>query len=297
MSTEVVSSLHLCFIIYFLLRETIYTTFDAFVMAHSSVILISFVVLNGFLAVLVTYNKRSVVNTLLRRANNIPSTNKGRREETHRVKAVLRDNNYPLSSIHNCERALTTQPAESNFNGFVVLPYVQGISEKIGRILNQQKVKVAYKPQQTINSLFPRPKELDDSDRQKSGIVYKISCTQCNFVYHGQTERSLKTRIVEHQKAVANFDQNSKVAGHVHLFGHIMKFENVEVVGFESSCHERLFLEAWHSTLDPNSGNDHILLPDGLQRHRASMNYMVTRASFASRYFHLRMTTNFVVIH
>ena len=66
------------------------------------------------------------------------------------------------------------------------------------------------------------PKELDNSDRQKSGngIVYKLSCTQCNFVYYGQTERSLKTRIVEHKKAVASFDQKSKVAGHVHLFGH-----------------------------------------------------------------------------
>ena len=98
--------------------------------------------------------------------------------------------------------------------------------------------------------------------RQKSGIVYKISCTQCNFVYYGQTERSLKTRIVEHKKAVATFDQNSKVAGHVHLFGHNMNFENVEVVGFESNYHERLFLEAWHSTLDPNSGNDPMLLPE-----------------------------------
>ena len=38
-------------------------------------------------------HKRSVVNTLLKRANNILSTNKGRREETQRVKAVLRDNN------------------------------------------------------------------------------------------------------------------------------------------------------------------------------------------------------------
>ena len=38
-----------------------------------------------------------------------------------------------------------------------------------------------------------------------------------------------------------------------------MNFEDVEVVGFESNYHERLFLEAWHSTLDPNAGNDHIL--------------------------------------
>ena len=80
-----------------------------------------------------------MVNTLLRRANNIPSTNKGRWEETQRVKAVLQDNNYPMSFIQNCERALTKQPTENNFNGFVVLPYVQGVSEKIGRILKQQK--------------------------------------------------------------------------------------------------------------------------------------------------------------
>ena len=41
-----------------------------------------------------------------------------------------------------------------------------------------------------------------------------------------------------------------------------MNFENVEVVGFESNYQERLFLEAWHSTLYPNSENDHILLPE-----------------------------------
>ena len=81
-------------------------------------------------------------------------------------------------------------------------------------------------------------------------------------MYYGQKERSLKTQIVEHKKAVASVDQNSKVAGHVHLFGHNMNFENVEVVGFEFNYHERLFLEAWHSSLDPNSGNNHILLPE-----------------------------------
>ena len=76
------------------------------------------------------YHKRSVVSTLLKRANNISSTNKGGREETQRVKAVPRENNYPMSFIQNCERALTKQPAENNFNGFVVLLYEQGVSEK-----------------------------------------------------------------------------------------------------------------------------------------------------------------------
>ena len=71
-----------------------------------------------------------------------------------------------------------------------------------------------------------------------------------------QTERSLNTRIGKHKKAVASFDQNSKAASHVHQFSHNMNFANVRVVGFESNYHERLFLEAWHPTLDPNAGND-----------------------------------------
>ena len=58
------------------------------------------------------------------------------------------------------------------------------------------------------------------------------------------------------------FDQNSKVASDVHHFSH-KNFEKDKVVGFEANYHERLFFEAWHSTLDPNAGNaDHILLPE-----------------------------------
>ena len=81
-------------------------------------------------------------------------------------------------------------------------------------------------------------------------------------MYYGQTERSVKTRTGEHKKEVAGFDQNSKVASHVHHFSHIMNFENVKVVGSEANYQERLFLEAWHSTLDPNARNDHIVLPE-----------------------------------
>ena len=57
-------------------------------------------------------------------------------------------------------------------------------------------------------------------------------------------------------------DHNSKVAAHVHQSNHIMNFENVSVVGLEANYHERLFLEAWHSTEDPNAGNDHIKIPE-----------------------------------
>ena len=138
-------------------------------------------------------HKRSVVKTLLLRASNIPSTSKGKREEAQRVKAVLRENNYPSGFIKECERALATKPSQPTTNGFVVLPYVRGVSERIGRVLKQQSLRVSFQPQRTINSLFPRPKQQDETDRPSSGIVYRINCSQCDFVYYGQTERALKT--------------------------------------------------------------------------------------------------------
>ena len=63
-------------------------------------------------------------------------------------------------------------------------------------------------------------------------------------MYYGLTERSLKTRIAKHKNAVASFDQNSKVASHVHQFSHNMNFANIKVGGVESNHHEQLFLEA-----------------------------------------------------
>ena len=64
---------------------------------------------------------------------------------------------------------------------------------------------------------------------------------------------------MEHKKAVAGFDQNSKVASHFHHFSHNVDLENVKVgVGFEANYHVGLFLEAWHSTLDPNAGHGNV---------------------------------------
>ena len=159
---------------------------------------------------------------------------------------VLRQIHYPSSFINGCERALSDPPTTTiTSNGFVVLLYVRGISERIGRILRQQQFKVVYKTKITINSLFPLPKEQNDADRPQSGIVYKISCTNCDFVYYGQTERQLKSRIAEHKKAFSLCDHNSKVACHVHENNHQMDFSDVKVVGHEANFQERLFLEAW----------------------------------------------------
>ena len=94
-------------------------------------------------------------------------------------------------------------------------------------------------------------------------IVYKINCSICDFSSYGQTNRALKIRIKEHKRAVQhNSDKNSKVAQHVEKYDPCMDFENAKIVSTVKNYHERLFLEAWYSQVDTNSGNDHIDIPN-----------------------------------
>ena len=50
------------------------------------------------------------------------------------MKAVLRGNNYPMTSsfINDCEKVLRiTKPTKPTTNGFVVLLYAQDVSERL----------------------------------------------------------------------------------------------------------------------------------------------------------------------
>ena len=54
------------------------------------------------------------------------------------------------------------------------------------------------------------------------------------------------------------FEHDSKISCHVHENDHKMDFGSVRVVAHEANFHKRLFMEAWMSIKDPQSGNDHI---------------------------------------
>ena len=166
-------------------------------------------------------HKRSVVNTLLHRAQKIPSTNAERSRERKHVIKVLRDNNYPPSFIRSCKSYHNSSRRDSSTNGsssastssaspFVVLPYVTSVSEKISRVLRNNGVKVGYKPINVLRTCSPRPKDKPPV-LQCRGVVYRVACVDCNFVYYGQTDRALETRLKEHKRAVRVGDNNSKV--------------------------------------------------------------------------------------
>ena len=93
-------------------------------------------------------------------------------------------------------------------------------------------------------------------------MVYKINCLDCKFVYIGQTDRDVRTRIKEYRRAVNKQDKNSKIAQHVNKQDHNMDFHITTIIDKAANYHKRLFLEAWYSQRKSNAGNNHIDIPD-----------------------------------
>ena len=64
--------------------------------------------------------------------------------------------------FRDCQKPVTTSNAldeREPATGFAVIPYIQGVTEPIKRILNSHNVKVAQKPFQTLGHIFAKPKD------------------------------------------------------------------------------------------------------------------------------------------
>ena len=78
---------------------------------------------------------------------------------------------------------------------------------------------MSYKPFHALRTCFPTLKD-KPSALQCRGVIYMVSCVDCNFVYYGQTNRALVTRLNEHKRAVRVGDSKSKIAQHANRFVH-----------------------------------------------------------------------------
>ena len=91
----------------------------------------------------------------------------------------------------------------------------------------------------TQSSLFRKPKDVINFE-QKRGLVYQISCRDCNAVYVGETGRSVRTRKREHADAVKTFNtKKSALSQHVMEFDHRIDWDNVKILKSESHAYRR----------------------------------------------------------
>jgi hypothetical protein len=81
------------------------------------------------------------------------------------------------------------------------LPYIHGVTNKITRILKRKEIMTSFKPMTTIKQRMRSVK--DPIDHRQGKGIYKVSCS-CGKCYIGETGRSFKIRIKEHEPDIRN---------------------------------------------------------------------------------------------
>ncbi|KAJ0171000.1 hypothetical protein K1T71_013199 [Dendrolimus kikuchii] len=114
------------------------------------------------------------------------------------------------------------------------LPYIKGVTDRIGHILRRASIKTYFKPQKKINQ-FLRPVKCN-IPLQDAG-VYKLDCELKEHIADMKHTRSTKSAISEHTLDKPN---------------HYIRFDNPQVLAKENRFIPRMMREAIEIKKHPN---------------------------------------------
>jgi hypothetical protein len=152
-------------------------------------------------------HKMSVVRTLVDRAETVITDPEDKVSELNVISKVLKDCGYPAWTVKATKKAVeekkkkvksTAEKKEKN-KGHVTIPYVKGTSERLRRVFKSHRIGTSFRPINKISQLIIHPKDKILKE-EKCGVVYEVTCKNCDKSYIGETSRKLCTRIAEHRK-------------------------------------------------------------------------------------------------
>ena len=126
-------------------------------------------------------------------SDNVVTEEQDRVEVRETIQSALSVCGYPDWTIRSVrEKMVNKQPKErkpkseekDKSRGMVVIPYVQGLTEKLSRIFRKHNISTAMKPHTTMRRLLVSPK---DKLEPREG-VYTISYKNCPGIYIGETK-------------------------------------------------------------------------------------------------------------
>ena len=197
--------------------------------------------------------KRGVVRCLVKRAEEISSDDGALKQEMKHLRTVLSENGYPTGLVkptHTKDKNQDQEEEEEKPLTTAVIPYSQGLSQQIRRVLRMYNIRTAFRSGASLGNLLTKVKDpVPVEDRP--GAIYKISCL-CGDSYIGETGRTTNTRVKEHKAAcrLAHFEK-SAVAEHAWKDGHIIEWDQVTILDTASDLRERQTKEALYIKLAP----------------------------------------------
>nr|VZI03467.1 unnamed protein product [Spirometra erinaceieuropaei] len=184
-------------------------------------------------------------------------------------------NGYPRNFIERGRQAGPSRRLETERPQiWRALPYIDGVSEAVSRLLRPLGIGIAHRPESTIRHLVMRPKA-PLSPGETTNVIYRIQCNSCETNYIGETGKRLQTRVGEHMRAVRRMDPLSLVAEHCADSGHTFAFQHVKILGRGGDRIARETIEAWHT--GTTSINRCVALPAAYQALRAQLSKQMSR--------------------
>ena len=182
------------------------------------------------------------------RAEALSSSGVSRTQEEKHVTQALRRNGYPVGFIqkNTCSQPSQMIQSDPEVRASLTLPYFNGLSESIRRVLAPLAIQVTFRPFRTLRQELVHPKDPIPINCKK-GVVYSVPCTKCPRTYIGQTGRSLDHRLREHHRALKNGDiAASAIAEHVFSSDHPVDLSKATVIDSHPHTQTRCLLESWH---------------------------------------------------
>ena len=215
------------------------------------------------------HQKLGVIRTLYDRKDNIITEAADKEEEEKTIQEALRKCGYPPWTFKKVKHQMATKQKKktntkkkddtTKSNGFVVLPYVKGVTERVSRVMKNYNLSTAMKPHCTIRRQLVHPKDKREP-RDVTHAVYSIPCKNCDKVYVGETARLVGTRIDEHKKEAdalskkiatratrktsLDTEWKSATTDHVADTNHVIDWGEVKIVGNETNKYTRWVKEA-----------------------------------------------------
>ena len=198
--------------------------------------------------------KRSTVMTLLKRARDVTSDRHLLKKELKHLQGVMLNNDYPTGFLKRCRTLKPKERSEDEHKPLSTtkLPYIEGLSEEIRRILRGFNIRTVFRTIDTLGRILTRVKDPTPPE-ERPGVIYKIKCI-CGDFYVGETKRTLATRIKEHKAAcrLGAFER-SAVAEHAWQEGHEINWDDVEILDTAKDLQERKVKESLYIRMVPRT--------------------------------------------
>ncbi|CAF3362230.1 unnamed protein product [Rotaria sp. Silwood2] len=212
--------------------------------------------------------KLSLIRTLVIRIHRICSSNELKNQELNLMRKTLIMNGYPLHLIKRgiregeiiSKRIISQQKAQilqpKKILYFILSYYGQEstiLAHRIKRLCKSSiphlQINVCFRKTFTLKSIFlPLQKGLDESKKHKK-LIYKITCSDCEKCYIGETNREKEIRIKEHKADIKKQAVSSHVAKHANEQKHSFDFSRSETLALETNWRRRIIKESLFTNL------------------------------------------------